>query len=265
MNATELPPEFSTIRIEAEGTVGQLILDRPEKLNALSGELLNEVIAASEWFTAQPEIKVVVVRGAGRAFSAGADLSAFAAAGSEASEEARIDAADLGRRTADALTDTRPITIAAIHGHCVGGGIVLAAACDLRLAASDTRFSIPEVDLGIPLAWGGIPRLVREIGPAATKELVLTCREFGAREAKELGFLNRVVDPEQLPAEARSLAERLASQPSYSLELTKRQVNAVTEESGSTADSIADADRLLGALEDRESLARMSAYLSGRS
>lgn len=257
-------PELSVTRVETEGAVGQLIFDRPEKLNALSGELLNELIVASEWFAGQAEVKVVVVRGAGRAFSAGADLSAFAAADQEAGEERRLESADLGRRAADALTDTRPITIAAIHGHCVGGGVVLAAACDLRVAADDARFSIPEVDIGIPLAWGGIPRLVREIGPAATKELVLTCREFGPEEAKQLGLLNRVVAADRLPDEARTLAERLAGQPAYSLELTKRQVNAVTEGSGSTAGAVEDAKALLEAFEDPESLAKMSAYLAGR-
>lgn len=264
MNDEAALPDFATLRIEVEGPVGQLVLNRPEKLNALSGQLLGEIIEAAAWFTAQSGIKVVVVRGAGRAFSAGADLSTFAGADPEAGPEARREAADLGRRMADALTDTRPMTIAAIHGHCVGGGLVVAAACDLRLAAADTRFSIPEVDLGIPLAWGGIPRLVREIGPAATKELVLTCREFGPEEAKALGFLNRVVDAERLPDEARELAGRLAVQPAYSLELTKRQVNDVAEESGSTAGALADADALLGALEDPESLARMRSYLERR-
>ena len=257
-------PEFSTLKIEIEGAIGQLILNRPDKLNALSGESLNELIQASEWFTDQSEIKVFVVRGAGRAFSAGSDLATFAGSGPDLTEEQRLEAADLGRRAADALTDTRPMTIAAIHGYCVGGGLVLAAACDLRLAAADTRFSIPEVDLGIPLAWGGIPRLVREIGPAATRELVLTCREFGPEEARQLGFLNRVVAPDRLPAEARELAGKLAGQPAYSLELTKREINAVVEESGSTADSVRDAQSLAGALEDPESMARMSAYLSRR-
>jgi enoyl-CoA hydratase/carnithine racemase len=257
-------PELSTLEIEVEGAIGQLILNRPEKLNALSGELLSELIQVSEWFTGQGEIKVVVVRGAGRAFSAGADLTTFVGAGPDPTEAERLDAADLGRRAADALTDTRPLTVAAIHGHCVGGGLVLAAACDLRLAAADTRFSIPEVDLGIPLAWGGIPRLVREIGPAATKELVLTCREFGPEEAKQLGFLNRVVAADRLPDEARQLAGQLAAQPSYSLELTKRHVNAVIEESGSTAGSADDAGALLGALENPESVAKMATYLSGR-
>lgn len=256
--------EFSTIEVTTHGAVGELLMNRPGKLNALSGQLLNELIAASEWFTNRSEVKVVVVRGSGRAFCAGADLTAFASTEGETGEEAKLRAADLGRRMADALTGTRPLTIARIHGHCVGGGLVVAAACDIRVAASDTRFSIPEVDLGIPLAWGGVPRLVREIGPAATKELVLTCREFDAREAKDLGFLNRVVEPDRLEAAVTDLATKLASQPAYSLELTKRHVNEVAEESGSTARSGDDAKALLGALEDPESLATMSAYLAER-
>lgn len=258
-------PDFSSIRVSVDGSVGELVLNRPEKLNALSGELLNELIAAAEWFTRQEQVKVVAVRGEGRAFCAGADLTAFASADAAAGEEGRLEAADLGRRMADALAGTRPLTIAAIHGHCVGGGLVVAAACDLRIAAADTRFAIPEVDLGIPLAWGGIPRLVREIGPAATKELVLTCRPFDAEEAKSLGFLNRVVASEALEAEVRALAETLAGQPAYSLELTKRHVNEVLEESGSTAASKRDAESLVGALSDPESLEKMESYLTDRS
>ena len=85
---------------------------------------------------------------------------------------------------AEAMENLSAVSVASIRGHCVGGGVVLAATCDLRIAASDARFSIPEIDLGIPLAWGGIPRLVREVGPALTKELVMTCRPFGADEAR---------------------------------------------------------------------------------
>ena len=106
--------------------------------------------------------------------------------------------ADTGRLMAEALERTSPVLIAALHGHVVGGGLVISSACDLRIATTDVSFSIPEVDLGIPLAWGGIPRLVREIGPALTKELVMTCRPFGASEAMNAGFLNRVVPPGEL-------------------------------------------------------------------
>ena len=174
-------PRLTTLRLEhrPDQPVATLLLNRPDRLNALSRELLREIPIACRWLDETVAIKAVVVRGSGRAFSAGFDLDDF----TTMDQGSPRDTADLGRLAAEALTDVRPLTIAAVHGHCVGGGLVLAAACDLRLAADDVRFSIPEVDLGIPLAWGGIPRLVRELGPAITKELVLTCRPFGADEA----------------------------------------------------------------------------------
>jgi enoyl-CoA hydratase/carnithine racemase len=205
-------------------------------------------------------VKVVVVRGAGRAFSAGADLAVF----SGPPQESPRDAADLGREMADALEGMRAIAIAAIHGWCVGGGLVLAAACDLRVASEDARFSIPEVDLGIPLAWGGIPRLVREIGPALTKELVLTCRPFAAPEAKAVGFVNRVVPVDALDAEVEALARELCSKAAYPLAATKRHVNAVTAQTVGTARSWSDADGLLTALADGECAEARRRYLASR-
>ncbi len=258
------PPELADLRVSAEGAVGGLDLDRPARLNALSPGLLESLIEAASWFDEQRAVKVVVVRGEGKAFCAGADIDAIAAAaGTDVAAGAR-DSADLGRRMADAVGGMRALTIAAIHGHCVGGGVVLAAACDLRVAAASAHFSIPEVDLGIPLAWGGIPRLVRELGPAITKELVLTCRPFDAAEARSLRFVNDVVDDAELDVVVESLAARLAAQPAYSLELTKRHVNAVAEEAGSTAGAFRDADALAGALRDQESLERMGRYLEER-
>jgi len=248
---------MSPLRLLGDGPVGELVLDRPHKLNALSPQMLGELCESAQYFDARERVKVVVVRGEGRAFSAGADLAAMGG-------DERPDP-DLGRRMADAIANMRALTIAAIHGHCVGGGVVLAAACDLRVAATDARFSIPEVDLGIPLAWSGIPRLVRELGPALTKELVLTCRPFGADEALAWRFVNRVVAPDALAATVRRLAEKLASQPAYSLDLTKRHVNAVAEEAGSTARADEEAATLLAALRDPESLEAMRRYLEARS
>lgn len=238
-----------------------MLLNRPERLNALSRVLLGEVVDACRWLDATSEIKAVVVRGAGRAFSAGFDLGDFQQLDGEASPR---DTADLGRLAAEALTDVRPLTVAAVHGHCVGGGLVLAAACDLRLAAEDARFSIPEVDLGIPLAWGGIPRLVRELGPAVTKELVLTCRPFGADEAHALRFLNRVVPADELVAAAEALAAELASKPAFSLRATKTHVNAVMEEIAGTGRNANDADTLVAALQDVESREASRSYLRSR-
>ena len=256
-------PRLSTLRLRHHTgePVATLLLNRPERLNALSHTLLGEIVKACRWLDDATDVKVVVVRGAGRAFSAGFDLDDFRALDGAASPR---DTADLGRLAAEALTDVRPLTIAAIHGHCVGGGLVLAAACDLRVAGDDTRFSIPEVDLGIPLAWGGIPRLVRELGPAVTKELVLTCRPFDADEALRLRFLNRVVPSAELDAAVAEMAATLAGKPAFSLRATKAQVNAVIEEIAGTARNANDADTLLAALRDPESRQTAAAYLRAR-
>lgn len=252
---------MSLLSIHATGPVARLTLGRPDKLNALSPALLGELIDAARDLDDQPEVKVVIVAGAGRAFCSGFDLGAFAA---QEGEGRTRETADLGRRMAEAVTGMRALTIAQVHGHCVGGGLVLAASCDLRLAAADTVFSIPEVELGIPLAWGGIPRLVREIGPAMTKELVLTCRPFGAEEGRALGFLNRVVPGPELAEAADALAAQLAQRSALTLTATKAHVNAAAEDLASTADAVRDADVLLAAVADPESRAAAARYLQKR-
>jgi enoyl-CoA hydratase/carnithine racemase len=251
-------PSFDTLDLALDGRVARLALNRPEKLNPLGATTLQELAAAARWLDTQAEVRVVIVRGAGRAFSAGADLGAFGGAPALPPREA----ADLGRRMADALEAMRALSIAAIQGWCVGGGVVLAAACDLRIAAEDARFSIPEVDLGIPLAWGGIPRLVREIGPALAKELVLTCRPFDASEAKAAGFLNRVVPAAALDAEVEGLARALAEKAALALFATKRHVNAVTAQMVGVDRSWSDADGLVHALSDPECAEARRTYLA---
>jgi enoyl-CoA hydratase/carnithine racemase len=251
---------FETLRVRLEGSIGHLTLDRPERLNPLSTTTLIEIARAARWFDEQPGVKVVVVGGAGRAFSAGADLASFAGPQTHSPRAA----ADLGREMAEALERMRALSIAAIQGWCVGGGLVLAAACDLRIASEDARFSIPEVDLGIPLAWGGIPRLVREIGPALTKELVLTCRPFDAAEAKAVGFLNRVVPSAELESKALELATSIAAKASHAIFSTNRHVNAVTDQMVGTMRSWSDADGLVVAFGDEECAEARRSYLATR-
>ena len=170
-------------------------------------------------------------------------------------------AADVGRQMAEALEAMHAVTIARVQGCCVGGGLVLAAVCDLRICVDDAYLSIPEIDLGIPLAWGGIPRLVREIGPALTKELVMTCRPFSADEAKAAGFLNRVVSHDELDDVVEELASSLAAKPRHPVLLTKASVNAVTEGMVGTMRHWSDADGLLMGLRDPEGRASAQAYL----
>jgi enoyl-CoA hydratase/carnithine racemase len=245
--------------VRDDGRVGELLLDTPAKLNPLSNDTLRSIEKAARWFDEHDDLRVVVVRGAGRVFSAGASLSAFDSTTPQT--DPRHDS-DSGWRMARAMDEMRAVTVAQIHGWCVGGGLVVASCCDLRIAADDARFSIPEIDLGIPLAWGGIPRLVREIGPAATKELVMTCRPFDAHEAVRLGFLNRSVPADELDAAVTELVSTLVSKPKLALLSTKSHVNAVTESMVGTGRSWSDADGLLAGLRDPEGRASSAAYLS---
>jgi enoyl-CoA hydratase/carnithine racemase len=254
---------FTTIDVRADGTRGSLLLNRPEKLNPLGPTTLREIVEAATWFDAQPDLKVVVVSGAGRAFTAGADLAAFADHEASAGAVGTREGADLGRQMAEAVEGMRAITVAKIHGHCIGGGVVLASACDLRIAATSARFSIPEVALGIPLTWGGVPRLVREVGPAMAKELILTCRPFIAAEAKAIGLLNRVVADGQLDAEVEELVGILESRSAFTLEATKRRIDAISESMVGTAGAWADADSMVTARRDPASREAGAAYLEG--
>jgi len=247
---------YRHLNVVAEGSVGAMTLNRPDKLNALSVDLMHEIVAASAELSVSP-VRTVVVSGTGRAFSTGFDLTSLATLETSGSG---VEAARLGQAMADAVADMRPVTVAALHGHVVGGGVVLAAACDLRLAAADTVFSIPEVDLGIPLAWGGIPRLVREFGPALTRELVMTCRPFSAEEAASRGFLNGVVPTGEHLAAAAALAEAVAARPALPVATTKQHVAEVMR--GDFGRD--DAAGLIAALADPESMAARTAYLERR-
>jgi len=248
--------EFENLRVEVDGGLGRITLDRPERLNALSPATLHELREAAHWFDARPEVRVVVLCGEGRAFTAGADLTD--PPGASASPESglpwheRREAGQIGLRTIDALEGMRAVTVAQLHGYVIGGGVLLAAACDMRVAADDTVFSIPEVDIGIPLAWGGIPRLVREIGPALTKELVITCRRFSAEEARSFGFLNRVVPAAQLESEVKALVDSVLDKPSVPVTITKEHVNSVARSMAAGSTSFSDGDALMGVLTDPE-------------
>ena len=254
--------QFDTIEAQVDGERGQLILNRPEHLNPLSSHTLDEIESAARCFDTHDALKVVVVSGRGRAFSAGADVSAFGTGDADRlGGRSPRDDADSGWRMARAMEEMRAVSIARVHGWCVGGGLVLAAVCDLRVAAGSARFSIPEVELGIPLAWGGIPRLVREIGPALTKELVMTCREFSPQEAKAAGFLNRVVPDAELDAAVDDLVAGLVRMPKLALVATKVHTNAVTESMVGTGRSWSDADGLLSGLRDPEGRASAQRYL----
>jgi enoyl-CoA hydratase/carnithine racemase len=201
-------------------------LDRPEKLNALSVALHDELQHLCAALETDHAVRVVVLTGAGRAFSAGAEL------GDRRPEPPVNDLdrrarAHLGGRTCDMLERIPQVTIGVANGLAIGGGVVLLSCCDLRLAAESAWFSIPEVELDLPLTWQALPRLMRELGPARTKEVAMACERFSSAQAAAWGFLNHVHPDAELVPAARSLAERLLSMDPLSLAMTTSACRAL--------------------------------------
>jgi enoyl-CoA hydratase/carnithine racemase len=259
MTATN--PELPDLRVTVDGAIGRIALARPAKLNALNRAVLEGLAHAAAWFDGRDDVKVVVISGEGTSFSAGFDLDDPSWRELGPPEQT----AAVGRAMAEAVGGMRALTIAQIQGHCIGGGVVLAAACDLRVVGASALFRIPEVDLGIPLFWTGVPRLTRELGPALTKELILTGRVFDADEALAIRFANRLVDDAGLAAHTTKLAAELASKPRLVLRTTKQQVEAaappVPADDPGTARDVAE---LAAAFADPESRAIAAAYRRNR-
>jgi enoyl-CoA hydratase/carnithine racemase len=229
-----------TVRLDREGPVAVVRLCRPEKRNALSPRehhALQEICAE---LGRDFETRVVVLTGEGVAFSAGADLGSPREEGKPQNDLERRHRARIGDRTVAAIEALDQITIAAINGVCVGGGAVLAMACDLRVMSRSAWMSIPEVELGMPLTWGALPLLVREIGPARTIELVTTCERIDAERALSYGLVGHVVD--DALAKAREIAAAIVRQPAIPVAMTKTAVRALRRGAAQGEVSAADGD-----------------------
>lgn len=206
------------ITTERDGGLLRVWLDRPDKLNPLDTATLDGI---AEVFTAVNRdfsVEAVVLGGRGRAFSAGADRKNSPGGermsiSSGANDRERRWYAQIGHRACSAIVNCEVPTVARVQGWCVGGGLALALSCDFRIAAQDAQFSIPEVDLGIPLAWGATPRLISEIGAAKARELILMCDVIDAAEAARLNVVHRTVPATELDATVDSWARRLAAKP----------------------------------------------------
>jgi enoyl-CoA hydratase/carnithine racemase len=241
---------WKTLSVTYEGPVLHVWLDRPAKRNALNGTALEEIAALFDGLATDFGTRVVVLGGRGPSFCAGADRSdppgsRRMRSRSGAGERERRWAAQLGRRACAAIAAVDTVTIARLHGHVLGGGLALALACDLRIAASGARLALPEVDLGVPLTWGATPRLIHEVGAARARELLLLGDAVDAEHAERIGLVHRAVPESGLDAAVRELAERIAKKPELAVHLTKTQLRAYAQRAALGDVSEADADWLL--------------------
>lgn len=196
-----------TIRTKIEAPLGWIVIDRPEKFNAFTEEMWGSLIEAVRALEATPEVRVVMIRGAGeKAFSAGADLVGIGQR-TEANQSVAVSAFDAFIAVERC---TKP-TIAMIHGVCMGGGCGLALAADLRVASDDARFAITPARVGLGYAFSGVERVVRELGPASARYLFLTAGEIDAAAALRTGLVHEIHPSAVLETASVALATRIAN------------------------------------------------------
>jgi enoyl-CoA hydratase/carnithine racemase len=216
---------FATIAYEKEGPLAVVRLARPAVMNAFSVRMRDELWEALTAVRDDPAVRALLLEGAGRGFCAGADLTEFGTAPSQAiARRVRFE------RDVFGLLLSLPIpTLAAVHGPCLGSGVELAAACDVRLAADDASFGMPETGWGLIAAAGGTQLLPRIVGQGRTLEILLSGRRFDAGEALAMGLVSRVVPRDALAAEARAWLTRIAQAPAPALAAAKRAVNELAD------------------------------------
>jgi len=219
------------LRVEREGPIGRMLFDNPARRNAIGADMWRAIPKAMAEFDTDPGVRCIVLRGAGTAaFAAGADISEFeqrrSGSGAISEYDGIVDAAQ------HALEGSPKPVIALIHGFCIGGGVEIALACDLRYAGASSTFAIPAARLGIGYGVHGTNRLVASVGHAAAREIMLSGRRYGAEEARAMGLVNRVLPDAELDAYVEKMAQDLAANAPLSMATSKTLINALIEAHG---------------------------------
>ncbi|MDW3682425.1 enoyl-CoA hydratase/isomerase family protein [Cupriavidus sp. CV2] len=229
------------VRIERDGAVALVTVDRPAKLNSLTPTMLDQLEQAARQLDAETDTRVVILTGGGtKAFCVGADINEWAA----------LQPLDMWRRWVrrghqvfDQWARLRQPVITAINGHALGGGLELAITGDIRIAVDSASFALPEASIATCPGWSGTQRLVQLIGPSHAKYLALSGTRVAAIDALACGLVHEVVAPSELLERAKQLAHEMASKAPISLQLTKQLINAAAGE-----DAAATLEALAGAL-----------------
>ena len=236
--------DYETLKTEREGPLMTVRLNRPDRRNAINRQMHHDLQDVCRRLGDDFETRAVIFVGEGNGFSSGADTSEWRESGSVNDLEVR-HTSGIGSRTSAAIENLGQITIAAVHGFAVGGAVVLTACCDFRVASESAWFSIPEVELGLPLGWNALPRLAREIGHARALELTITCDRFTASLAREYGLVTHLAPDGGHERAARDLAAKIIDRPALPVAMTKATITALKRGSEMGDAVYSDADLLL--------------------
>jgi enoyl-CoA hydratase len=214
--------QLETVRVDGDGPVRHLVLNRPRVHNAVNPQLIADVQTALLVLDGDSSVRVVIVRGEGPSFCSGADL--------RSPRRSSLDGmlgSKAGARMYDTLLHLNPITIAACHGHLIGGGAVLPAACDFRIGAPSVSLCVNEVSIGFNLTWHSLPVLVNLVGPHKAKEMLILGRTYGMEALDRMGFFTETVgDEAELVPAAERLAAEVVRQPPVPVTVSKASINA---------------------------------------
>ena len=212
---------FETIKYETKDGIVLITVNRPQALNALNPQVLDELYKAFEQFEADENADVAILTGEGRAFVAGADIVAMSTMSTLEGRNLGIK----GHKLMNYMENIEKPIIAAVNGFALGGGCELAMACDIRVASSKAKFGQPEVGLGIIPGFGGTQRLPRLVGRGMAKYLIFTADTIDAQEALRIGLVEKVVEPDALMDEVCGIAKKISAKAQLAIGLAKSAIN----------------------------------------
>lgn len=218
-----LAKEASFLTPEEEN-IAVITLNRPEVLNALNTDIMKELDNVLEELRKEDNIRAVVITGAGRAFSAGADL-----AQAPQDEAGMREIMEFGQKVYDKIEDYEKPVIAAVNGYCLAGGLEMALSCDIRIASEKAQFGLVETNVGLIPAWGGVMRLPKLLGKGYAAEMILTAQRINAKEAYRIGLVNKIVPPDELMSTAMQTAGTLATKAPIPVKLAKKIIAKAVE------------------------------------
>jgi enoyl-CoA hydratase/carnithine racemase len=250
------------LRIEIEGRIAQVHLCTGRASNALSFDAMHELTEAARWLAARTDINAVVLQALPQVFTGGFDLKEVQALG-EMPLSDRRQALAIGPQMCEAWQRIEALTIAAIDGWCVGGGVALVAACDLRVASAAAHFCVPEVERGLNMSWGSLPRLVNLVGAAHAKRLVMLAEPLDAPTAQRWGLIDEVSTEPSAVAQAQQWAQRAAAMPPIQLRMIKAGIDAYANALAPAASAL-DRDQFLLASLTQDHAEGLQSFLEKR-